>query len=200
MSPRRVAKALAGFGVMALAVIVLAAVWIVNHRENARTATRILGMVPGALLHAHNFHWTQMKGSQKQWELNADEASYSKDKTSLNLTEANLAMTMENGNFVHLFSPHAILYLSGNHVNRADLSGGIELHYADIVVRTPDIVFFPDQDEMKAAGDVKINGNNFVLTGIGMKAHPHAQQFTILSDVNTDLIPGTQRGATSKKL
>jgi hypothetical protein len=33
-----------------------------------------------------------------------------------------------------------------------------------------------------------------------MKAHPHAQQFTILSDVNTDLIPGTQRGATSKKL
>jgi LPS export ABC transporter protein LptC len=200
MSPRRVAKALAGFGVMALGVIVLAAVWIVNHRGNARTATQVLGMVPGALLHAHNFHWTQMKGAQKQWELNAAEASYSKDKTSLNLTDANLAMTLENGNFVHLFSPSAILYLSGNHVNRADLSGGIVLHYADIVVHTPDIVFFPDQDEMRAPGNVKINGNNFALTGTGMKAHPHAQQFTILSEVVTDLVPGTHRAASSKKL
>ena len=76
MSPRRIARALAGFGIVALLILLGVTVWVVRHRQDAQALQRAAGLVPGSLLHAHNFHWTQMKAGQRQWVLTADDASY----------------------------------------------------------------------------------------------------------------------------
>src|SRR2546421_5250727 len=125
MSPRRIARALAGFRIVALLVLLGVTVWVVRHREDAQALRKVAGLVPGALLHAHNFHWTQMKAGERQWVLDASDASYSGDKSSLVLTGADVKMTSEDGKPVRIDAPHAVLHLNGNHVNRADLNGGI---------------------------------------------------------------------------
>ena len=81
MSPRRIAKTLAGIGIAALTIIVVAAVWIIKSRERERNVlSHTVRVEPGSLLHAQNFHWTQMKGDKEQWQLVATEASYGEDR------------------------------------------------------------------------------------------------------------------------
>src|SRR5215475_4523187 len=119
MSPRRIAGALAGFGIVALAVLLVVTVWVVRHRQDAQAMQKVAGLVPGSLLHAHNFHWTEMKAGQPQWVLTAADASYSGDKSALVLTDAGVTMTAEDGKRVTIDAPHAVLHLTGNHVNLA---------------------------------------------------------------------------------
>ena len=61
--------------------------------------------MPNALLHAHNLKWTQMSGGLSQWHLSAREASYSHDKTSLVLTDAELSMVSKDGKNVEVTAP-----------------------------------------------------------------------------------------------
>ena len=49
MSPRRIARALAGFGIVALLVLLGVTVWVVRHREDAQALQKVAGLVPGAL-------------------------------------------------------------------------------------------------------------------------------------------------------
>ncbi|MGH7917680.1 MAG: hypothetical protein ACREQE_09440, partial [Candidatus Binataceae bacterium] len=92
MSPRRIAKTLAFCGIVALTAILIVTVWVVRHRSVGETLQRAAGMMPGALLHAHNFHWTQMKGGQRQWVLTARDANYAAGKTSMVLKDARLTL------------------------------------------------------------------------------------------------------------
>lgn len=199
MSPRRIAKVLAGVGALALLAVLFAGVWVVKHRAADKLSKDALGLVPGALLHAHNFHWTQMKGDNKQWELRAREASYSNDRSTINLTDADLAMTTEDGHNVNLAAPRAQLTVQGNHVTRADLSGGMKLLYGDIEMTTDSLTFFPDRDEIEAPGTVHIRGEDFAVTGIGLQAHPHARIFALRSDVNSTFVNAKHK-AEAKEL
>ena len=109
MSPRQIAKALAGFGAIALVVLLVATVWIVRHRSATQVLQTAAGLVPGTLLRAHNFHWTQMKAGERQWVLTAGEADYSADKTMLKLTDAVVTMVSSDGKPVVVNAPQADL-------------------------------------------------------------------------------------------
>ncbi|HSR57864.1 MAG TPA: LPS export ABC transporter periplasmic protein LptC, partial [Candidatus Binataceae bacterium] len=111
MSPRRIAKALAGFGAVALAALVAATVYVVHNRSAAPVAATVAGLVPGSLLHAHNFHWTQMKAGELQWVLTARDASYAADKASLILNQPVVTMTVEDGKQVTVRAAKAVLGL-----------------------------------------------------------------------------------------
>ena len=102
MSPRRIARILAGAGAVVLVAIVLVTVWVVRHRKDVKALTNAAGLLPGAFLHARNFHWTQMKGDQSQWTLQAKDASYAADKTSMVLKGADLKMIGKDGKRVEL--------------------------------------------------------------------------------------------------
>ncbi|MGH7932860.1 MAG: LPS export ABC transporter periplasmic protein LptC [Candidatus Binataceae bacterium] len=189
MSPRRIAKALAVFGSIALATILIVAVWVVRHRSTVPTLKAAAGLVPGVLLHAHNFHWTQMKGDQSQWVLTAKDASYSADKTSLVLKDAEVSMIGKDGKKTVLDAPEADLKLDGNHISRADLHGGIKIDYGDFVLTTQDATFLPDTDVVQAPGFVKVVGKEMTVTGVGLTGHPKAQVFQLLSQVTTHIEP-----------
>src|SRR6202158_236650 len=108
MSPRRIAKALATFGAIALIGLLVVTVWVVRHRSATQVLQAVAGVVPGTLLHAHNFHWTQMKAGERQWVLSAGEARYSADKLSLKLTNAEGTMTSSDGTPVGVNGPSAV--------------------------------------------------------------------------------------------
>ena len=189
MSPRRIAKALAGFGAVALVVLLIATIWIVRHRSATQVLQTAAGLVPGTLLRAHNFHWTQMKAGERQWVLTAGEADYSADKTTLKLTDAIVTMVSSDGKPVVINAPHADLTLNGNHVTRAYLTGGTVIHFGDYVLSTDSASFMPDDDKVEAPGLVTVLGDGLKVTGVGLSGHPKTRVFQLLAQVQTEVIP-----------
>ena len=190
MSPRRIAKLLAWFGAIALAAILIVTVVVVRSRSmRKKIRAAALGVTPGTLLHAHNFHWTQMKGGARQWVLQAGEASYSDDKTTLMLSHPELSMTASDGKQVALKAQLAKLTMDGNHIKSANLSGGLVAHYGDFVMTTNEATFSPDSDLLEAAGPVTIAGPEITVTGIGMSGHPKAEIFELHKQVTTRITP-----------
>jgi LPS export ABC transporter protein LptC len=192
MSPRRIARVLASVGAVALVAIVVVTVWVVRHRKDVKVLTNAAGLLPGALLHARNFHWTQMKGDQSQWILQAKDASYAADKTSMVLKGADLSMISKDGKKVELVAPLATLQMEGNHIGRGDLSGGLTVHYGDFVLTTDQAIFAPDDDELQAPGAVRIEGQGLTVTGVGLRGHPKEEEFQLLNEVSTRIMPKAQ--------
>ena len=189
MSPRKIAKALAGFGAVALIVLLIATVWIVRHRSAGQVLQTAAGLVPGTLLRAHNFHWTQMKAGERQWVLTAGEADYSADKTTLKLTDAVVTMVSSDGKPVVVNAPHADLTLEGNHVTRAYLTGGTVIHFGDYVLSTDSATFMPDDDKVEAPGLVTVVGDGLKVTGVGLSGHPKTRVFELHTQVETEVTP-----------
>jgi LPS export ABC transporter protein LptC len=198
MSPRRIAKALAGFGAIALIALLGVAIWVVQSRDTATAIRKVAGLVPGTLLHARNFHWTQMKAGQRQWVLSARDASYAADKSSMTLSQADLSMVSEDGKQVTVTAPHAVLFLEGNHVHRADLSGGTIIKYGNFVLTTDAASFMPDEDKVEAPGAVTLEGEGVKVTGVGLTGNPKTQVFTLLQQVRTQFAP-KKASAKAKK-
>jgi LPS export ABC transporter protein LptC len=189
LSPKRIAKALAGFGALALVVLLVATIWIVRHRSAAQVMQTAAGLVPGTLLRAHNFHWTQMKAGERQWVLTAGEADYSADKTMLKLTDAVVTMVSSDGKPVVVNSPHADLTMNGNHVTKAYLTGGTVIHFGDYVLSTDSATFMPDDDKVEAPGLVTVIGDGLKVTGVGLSGHPKTRVFDLHTQVQTEVMP-----------
>ena len=189
MSPRQIAKALGGFGAVALIILLVATVWVVRHRSAAQVSETAAGLVPGTLLRAHNFHWTQMKAGERQWVLTAGEADYSADKTTLKLTAAVVTMVSSDGKPVVINAPHADLTLNGNHVTRAYLTGGTVIHFGNYVLSTDSATFMPDDDKVEAPGLVTVVGEGLKVTGVGLSGHPKTRVFQLLTQVETVVTP-----------
>lgn len=199
MSPRQIAKTLAGVGIAALVVIVAAAILIIKSRERERQLlAQSVTVAPGSLLHARNFHWTQMKGDKEQWELVASEANYGEDRTSLTLKDSKLKMVLDDGKPVAANARRVDLKLNGNHVNRADFSGGVVVNYGDIKIATQSGTFLPDSDLLTAAGPVEITGDGFRVAGVGLEARPKARTFMIEHQVVTNFTAGAMHAAAAK--
>jgi lipopolysaccharide export system protein LptC len=199
VSPRRIAKALAGFGAVALAALVAATVYVVHNRAAAPVAAKVAGLVPGSLLHAHNFHWTQMKAGELQWVLTARDASYAADKASLILNQPVVTMTAEDGKQVTVRAAKAVLGLDGSRVKRAHLSGGMTIRYGDFVLTTDEATFVPDDDRIEAPGMVTIEGQGLKVTGVGLSGHPKTRQFELLKQVTTEIVPRPGSAASAAK-
>jgi LPS export ABC transporter protein LptC len=189
LSPRRIAKFLAGFGAIALVVLLVATIWIVRHRSATQVLQTAAGLVPGTLLRAHNFHWTQMKAGERQWVLTAGEADYSADKTMLKLTDAVVTMVSSDGKPVVVNSPHADLTMNGNHVTKAYLTGGTVIHFGDYVLSTDSATFMPDDDKVEAPGLVTVIGDGLKVTGVGLSGHPKTRVFDLHTQVQTEVMP-----------
>jgi LPS export ABC transporter protein LptC len=184
MSPRRIARLLTFFGTVALTVILVVTVIVVRQRSAQQKLQIVAAIVPGALLHARNFNWTQMRGDQSQWVLKASDASYSNDKTVL-LIRPRLSMIAQDGKHVSLTASRAVLTVHGNHIDRAEMSGGLIVDYGDFVLTTDRATFLPDDDQLHAPGAVQINGPGLDVAGIGLSGHPKAQTFQLLKEVKT---------------
>jgi LPS export ABC transporter protein LptC len=196
MSPRRIARLLTFFGTVALMVIFVVTVIVVHRRSAEQKLQIVAAVVPGALLHARNFNWTQMRGDKSQWVLKASDARYSNDKTIL-LTQPRLSMIAQDGKHVLLIASRAVLTVDGNHIDRAEMSGGLTVDYGEFVLMTDKATFLPDDDQLHAPGAVKINGPGLEVAGVGLSGHPKEQTFQLLNEVKTIINQQKQRAKAS---
>lgn len=198
MRPKQIAKAIAGFGAVAIAALLGVTIYVVHNRAVIPALTTVAGLIPGSLQHVHNFHWTQMKAGEQQWILTASDANYASDKTSLILNNAVVTMVSQDGKPVVVKAPKAILGMHGNKVERANLIGGTQIHYGDFVLTTDNMTFVPE-DKVDAPGPVTIEGEGIKVTGIGMTGHTKTRDFELLNQVSTCIAPHQRPSTPSKK-
>ena len=198
MRPKQIAKALAAFGVVALATLLGVTIYVVHSRSKMEAIATLAGLIPGSLQHVHNFHWTQMKAGERQWILTARDANYSSDKTSVILDDAVVTMVAQDGKQVVVKAPKAVLGVHGNKIQTADLSGGAEIRYGDFLMTTDALRFVPE-DQVEAPGPVTIEGEGIKVTGIGMRGHTKTREFELLKQVTTSIAPRHGVGSASKK-
>ena len=198
MRPKQIAKAIALFGVVAIAALLGVTVYVVHNRAVVPTLMTVAGLIPGSLQHVHNFHWTQMKAGEQQWILTASDANYASDKSSMILDNAVITMVSQEGKPVVVKAPKAVLGMKGNKVERANLSGGTQIHYGDFLLTTDNMTFMPE-DQVDAPGPVTIEGEGIKVTGIGMTGHTKTRQFELLNQVSTYIAPHRGQGPSFKK-
>jgi len=196
MSPRRIAKLLTISGTVAVVAILIVTAWVIHQRSASRSIASTANMA-GTLLHVHNFNWTQMRGDRSQWVLKAKDASYSNDKASIILVEPQLSMTTQDGKQLSVAASRAKLKVNRNHINQAELSGGLTVQYGDMVLATDRATLLPDDDEIRAAGSVRISGPGIDVAGIGLTGRPKAQFFQLLKHVTTEIEVKKARAKTS---
>jgi LPS export ABC transporter protein LptC len=139
-----------------------------------------------------------MKGGTPQWVLTASDAAYSGDKSALVLTDADVAMTSDDGKPVKIKAPHAVLHMNGNHVNRADLSGGTVINYGDFTVTTESASFLPDIDKVEAPGQVTLEGEGVKVIGIGLTGNSKTRVFQLNQQVSTEITPKKDSGKANQ--
>jgi lipopolysaccharide export system protein LptC len=79
--------------------------------------------------------------------------------------------------------------VTGNHINQAHLSGGLQINYGDFVLKTDEATFAPDKDVVNAPGEVEVQGQGMTVTGVGLTGHPNERNFSLLSQTNTIVVP-----------
>lgn len=102
-------------------------------------------------------------------------------------------MTSSDGHPVVVNAPTAVLALNGNHVTRADLSGGTVIHFGDYILSTDSATFMPDQDQVEAVGLVTVIGEGLRVTGVGLTGHPKTRIFQLHQQVQTEFTPKKDR-------
>jgi LPS export ABC transporter protein LptC len=135
-----------------------------------------------------------MKAGTPQWVLTASDAAYSGDKSALVLADADVAMTSDDGKPVKIQAPHVVLHMNGNHVNRADLSGGTVIKYGDFTVTTEAASFLPDLDKVEAPGQVTLEGEGVKVIGIGLTGNSKTRVFQLNQQVSTEIKPKKDSG------
>ena len=65
-------------------------------------------------------------------------------------------MVSKEGKNVAVTAPRAEISVTGNHINQAHLSGGLQINYGDFVLKTGEATFAPDKDMVSAPGEVEV--------------------------------------------
>jgi lipopolysaccharide export system protein LptC len=84
--------------------------------------------------------------------------------------------------------------MNGNHVNRADLSGGTVIKYGDFTVTTEAASFLPDLDQVEAPGQVTLEGEGVKVIGIGLTGNSKTRVFQLNQQVSTEITPKKDSG------
>ncbi len=187
MSPRRVARALAALGAVVLLTVAVLTTWVIHRRDTKPSLKDVAGLVPDAFLRAQKFQWTQIKAGKTQWKLNARDATYSGDRSSVTLTDANIQSTSDDGKQVSVAAPRAVIFLDGTDIKRAELSGGATIRYGEFELVTDNASFSPMSSDVDAPGPVTLTGDGVRITGVGLFGNAKTRQFELRQQVTTDI-------------
>jgi lipopolysaccharide export system protein LptC len=182
-----VARVLALAGVAALLVVAVMTTLVVRERSSEPKPQDVAGVVPDAFLRAEKFEWTQVKAGEPQWTLSARDATYAGDRRSVTLTDADLKLTSDDGKPVSVAAPSAVLWLDGNQIERAELSGGTIIRYDDFELTTERATFLPGSSDFDAPGPVTLVGDGLKITGVGLSGNARTRKFQLREQVTTEI-------------
>ena len=139
-----------------------------------------------------DFRRVKVKDGRRVWELTASEAEYFEDQGNVLVTAPHVSFFSADGQSIEVKGRQGRIFVSGNNIDKIELSGGIEVRVGEYLVRTEEAIYVQAQDAIVSAGRVQVDGGALSLDGKGLLVELARQKLTLLKGVTT-----TVRGADS---
>lgn len=150
-----------------------------------------LQYMPDAALQIKDFHRAQVDGERKVWEVFGEEAKYLKAEGQLLLKKPRIFFYQKDDSTVEATGDNGILWMeeSRGDMQKAQLLGDVEVNFRGYVLKTGEILYFKNTNQMLLPGRVSVRGAGMELDGSHMEVSLYDEKMRLNNDVKTKVEP-----------
>lgn len=152
-------------------------------------AQTALDLLPQVAQRIQDFHRVKTQDGRKVWEIAAREAQYFEDEHEVEVREPLVRLFLKDGRAVGLSGHNGRVSLDGRELRDVEVTGGIEVQFADYVVRTERARYTRSTDRISSPQPVEIMGRDLNLRGDRMEVDVSAQRLRLFRNVSMTLNP-----------
>ncbi|HEY3302036.1 MAG TPA: LPS export ABC transporter periplasmic protein LptC [Candidatus Binatia bacterium] len=150
-----------------------------------------LQYMPDAALQIKDFHRAQVDGERKVWEVFGEEARYLKAEGQLVLKKPRIFFYQKDDSTVEATGENGTLWIEEGQgdMQKAQLLGEVEVNFRGYVLKTGEILYFKNTNQMLLPGRVSVRGAGMELDGSHMEVSLDDEKMRLNRDVKTKVEP-----------
>ena len=150
-----------------------------------------LQYMPEAALQIKDFHRAQVDGERKVWEVFGEEAKYLKAEGQLVLKKPRIFFYQKDDSTVEATGENGTLWIEEGRgdMQKAQLLGDVEVNFRGYVLKTGEILYFKNTNQMVLPGRVSVRGAGMELDGSHMEVSLDDEKMRLNNDVKTKVEP-----------
>lgn len=138
-----------------------------------------------ANLTLNNFEYHDVSDGRTRWSLQASSARYFEEKRETVLSQVSAVFFQKNGDQVNLQGDTGILH---NDSKDMEIIGNVNVNYGDgYRLLTDQLVYTRAKELIHTQAPVFMEGQGFILKGIGMRLEMENRTLSVLKHIETDL-------------
>lgn len=175
--------------------------WQAKSKSIRKAAVKAaLDYMPDAALQIKDFHRAQVEGDRKVWEVFGEEASFLKGEGQLVLKKPRVFFYQKDDSTVEATGEKGVIWLEDNRgdMQKAQLLGEVEVNFRGYILKTGEIMYFKNTNQMVLPGRVSVRGAGMELDGSQMEVTLDDQKVKLNRDVKTKVEPERMRKLKDK--
>lgn len=163
--------------------------WLQKVMEFQENPIKILDLVPQPALQLKEFRRSKVEEGRKVWEITGDEAVYLKADREAVVTSPRLVFYNENNENVEVRGDVGHIYFNEKTMDRLELRGEVEIYYQGFILKTKEIVYHQDINQVISKGKVAMTGKGLDLEGVGAEISLQHSRLRLRNKVKTKIRP-----------
>ncbi len=164
--------------------------WLQKAMEFQEDPIKILDLVPQPSLQLKKFRRSRVEEGRKVWEITGDEAVYIKADREAVITGPRLVFYNQNDENVEVRGDVGHLYFNERKMDRLELRGEVEIYYQGFILKTNEIVYHQNKNQVISRGKVAMKGKGLDLEGVGAEISLKNSRLRLRNKVKTRIRPG----------
>lgn len=149
----------------ALTLVATIAVFIGYRRVTRNPDVMLAQIKKQADMHLNKIRQTATKNGIREWRMEAESATLSNKRKTMQLTKPDVEFFMEDGDNLHLTADEGTIYTDSN---RMQVSGQVAANTSQYRFRTESLNYDPANRELQADTPVTLTGRSFTLRADSM--------------------------------
>ncbi len=163
--------------------------WLQKIMEFQEDPIKILDLVPQAALQLKDFRRSKVEEGRKVWEITGDEAVYLKADREAVITSPRLVFYNQNEENVEVRGDVGHIYFNEREMDRLELRGEVEIYYQGFILKTNEIVYYQNKNQVISKGKVAMKGKGLDLEGVGAEISLNNSKLRFRDKVKTKIRP-----------
>jgi len=166
--------------------------WRAKSQSIRKSAVKTaLKYMPEAALQIKDFHRAQVDGERKVWEVFGEEAKYLKAEGQLVLKKPRIFFYQKDDSTVEATGENGTLWIEEGQgdMQKAQLLGDVEVNFRGYLLKTGEILYFKNTNQMLLPGRVSVRGAGMELDGSHMEVSLDDEKMKLNRDVKTKVEP-----------
>ncbi len=163
--------------------------WLQKIMEFQEDPIKILDLVPQAALQLKDFRRSKVEEGRKVWEITGDEAVYLKADREAVITSPRLVFYNQNEENVEVRGDVGHIYFNEREMDRLELRGEVEIYYQGFILKTNEIVYYQNKNQVISKGKVAMKGKGLDLEGVGAEISLNNSKLRLRDKVKTKIRP-----------